>query len=116
MTFAVLIFPQRFQIQPGDWQTTVAAYNLVPIAFNLMLPNKRIQEFCLRESIACVDPTDAMKRFHLESGKDLYMTQGDMHWNRLGHHAWFLGAESSLESILRTALHNHAMKPYPSDR
>lgn len=109
MNFAVLVFPQRFQVQPGDWCATVTAYNLNPKSFDLMGPNKRIQEFCARESIPCIDPTDAMKEFHLESGQNLYLPQGDMHWNREGHRAWFEGAQSALKSVLQTASRHHAI-------
>lgn len=104
ITFVVLLFPQRFQVQPHDWQTNAAAYNLEPETFDLMQPNKRIGDFCLSESIPCIDPTEAMKKHHLEGGENLYLPGGDMHWNRHGNRAWFLGARAELEAILQKTL------------
>ena len=66
--FVVLIFPQRFQVQPDDWSATVIANNLNPAAFDLMQPNELIRKFCLSESIICIDPTEALKTYHQDTG------------------------------------------------
>jgi hypothetical protein len=100
---AVLIFPQRYQIQPGDWAATVAAYHLDRDAFDLMGPNRRILAFCRSQDMFCIDPTDAMAAYHRATGQDLYLPLGDMHWNRHGHRQWFLGARSALTGFLEQA-------------
>ena len=102
--FIVLIFPQRFQVQPGDWRATVLANNLNPATFDLMQPNNFISNFCLSESIQCIDPTEAMKKYHKEKGQNLYLPGGDMHWNRQGNKAWFLGAQADLKIVLEEAI------------
>jgi hypothetical protein len=102
--FIVLIFPQRFQVQPGDWRATVMANSLNRAAFDLMQPNKFIRDFCLGESISCIDPTEAMKRYHIERGQNLYLPGGDMHWNRVGNKALFLGAQAELKIVLQDAI------------
>lgn len=102
--FVVLIFPQRFQVQPRDWRATVIANSLNPVAFDLMQPNKFIRNFCLGESIPCIDPTEAMKRYHMEKGQNLYLPGGDMHWNRQGNKAWFLCAQAELKIVLQDAI------------
>jgi hypothetical protein len=106
----VLIFPQRFQVQPGDWSATVIANNLNPAAFDLMQPNELIRNFCLSESIPCIDPTEAMKRYHQDTGQDLYLPGGDMHWSRIGNRAWFLGAQADLRIVLQNALESPLLK------
>lgn len=99
--FAVLIFPQRFQIQPRDWEVAVWAYQLDPDAFDLMAPNRRILAFCQQEDILCIDPTDAMRAAHRTTGQNYYLPRGDMHWNRDGHREWFRGARPALEEFLK---------------
>jgi hypothetical protein len=108
--FVVLIFPQRFQVQPGDWSATVIAKNLNPAAFDLMRPNELISNFCLSESIPCIDPTEAMKRYHQDTGQNLYLPGGDMHWSRIGNRAWFLGAQADLKIVLQNALESPLLK------
>jgi hypothetical protein len=104
MVFVVAIFPQRYQVQPQDWQATTIAYNLNPDAFDLMLPNRRILEFCDNNSLICLDPTAEMDDLHRENKQDLYLPRGDMHWNRHGHAAWFKGARPELKEILRAVI------------
>ena len=108
--FVVLIFPQRFQVQPDDWRATVLANNLNPAAFDLMQPNELIRNFCLSESIIYIDPTEAMKRYHQDTGQDLYLPGGDMHWSRIGNRAWFLGAQTDLKIVLQNALESPLLK------
>jgi hypothetical protein len=104
MVFVVAIFPQRFQVQPDDWHATAIAYNLNSDAFDLMLPNKRILDFCKKNSITCLDPTTQMAAIHRQDGQDLYLPRGDMHWNRHGHAAWFDGARPALQGILQDVI------------
>lgn len=98
--FAVVLFPQRFQVQPRDWRATAKAYGLRPDCFDVMAPNKRLVAFCRRTGISCIDPTAAMRRRFLETGRSLYLPRGDMHWNARGHRA--------LADAIRRAVTDHA--------
>jgi hypothetical protein len=106
IVLAVALFPQRFQVQPGDWEKTVEAYRLNKAAFDLRRPNVLIREFCRKQGIACIDPTDEMARIRAQLGKNLYLPRGDMHWNRLGHRAFFEAARNSFLEIARAGLMN----------
>lgn len=81
------VWPQRFQVQAGDWRRTVAVYGLNPAAFDLDLPNRRIQAFCQEQGLQCLDPLEALREAHAQSGRSLYLPLGDMHWNAAGHQA-----------------------------
>jgi hypothetical protein len=85
----VLLFPQRFQVQPADWTEAVRAYSLRADCFDLDRPNREIVEFCLRNHIQCIDPTPAMRAMHVSNGRELYLPYGDMHWNAQGHATFF---------------------------
>lgn len=87
--FVVILFPQRFQVQRDDWRQTIVKYGLKESAFDLRAPNRRIFSFCRRRGVACIDPTDAMRRRHEREGRSLYLRRGDMHWNALGHEALY---------------------------
>lgn len=102
--FVVAIFPQRFQLQPDDWDRTVNAYRLKESCFNLQLPNIRIMRFCEENSIRCIDPTDAMAQEHQKNGKSLYFQRGDMHWNKFGHRAFFKSIQGPFSKIIVKAL------------
>jgi len=94
--FAVQIFPQRYQVQPEDWAKAVAEYGLNPSRFNLLGPNEKIAAFCREHGIICIDPTLAMAKRYAETGQQMYLPRGDMHWNKEGHRAFF---ESSLPAF-----------------
>lgn len=94
--FAVQLYPQRYQVQPDDWKKAVEQYGLRKSRFDLMGPNKRIQGFCQKQGILCIDPTKAMAEYAARTGKKLYLPLGDMHWNRDGHGAFF---ECSREAL-----------------
>ncbi len=87
--FVTQLFPQRYQVQPDDWERAVNQYGLRKTHFDLMAPNKRIQEFCQKHGIPCLDPTKAMADYAARTGRNLYLPLGDMHWNREGHLAFF---------------------------
>jgi len=89
ITFIVTLFPQRFQVQQGDWKETVEAYGLDESCFDTMLPNKIIMEFCRENRINCIDPTLQMREVYQRTGRSLYLPRGDMHWNKFGHRAFF---------------------------
>jgi hypothetical protein len=85
----VVLFPQRFQVQQRDWQATVLEYGLREDCFDLNRPNNRIAEFCKEFSMACLDPTAGMTSRHTQTGADLYLPGGDMHWNKAGHTVFY---------------------------
>jgi hypothetical protein len=83
----VVIFPQRFQVQDRDWHKTVEVYGLREECFDRDLPNREIMQFCSRNGINCLDPTQQMRAMHEGSRKSLYLPNHDMHWNARGHEA-----------------------------
>ena len=87
--FAVVVFPQRFQTQEGDWTYTVEDYRLNEACFDLNQPNKLIADFCVKNDIICIDPTPALIAAHRKAGKSLYCPQGDMHLNADGNRVIF---------------------------
>jgi hypothetical protein len=99
--FAVEIFPQRFQVQPPDWDSAVDKYRLKKSAFDLMEPNNRIGQYCAAHRIICIDPTQAMAKHYAETGQKMYLPFGDMHWNQAGQRAFFAGALPTLEGMAR---------------
>ena len=87
--FAVQIFPQRYQVQPGDWDKAVAQYGLKKSRFDLMAPNRRIGACCREHGIECIDPTAAMAQWYAKTRQNMYYPRGDMHLNRMGHSRLF---------------------------
>ena len=92
------VAPQRFQIQPEDWQAAVRDYELREDAFDLDRPNRFLSEFAARADVAIVDPTSALRAAAAESGASLYLPRRDMHWNEAGHRAF---AAAILEPVAR---------------
>jgi hypothetical protein len=101
VSFAVAIFPQRFQVQPPDWESAVDKYRLNRARFDLMGPNKKIRQFCLDHKIILIDPTAEMAKHYAETGKTMYLPFGDMHWNKTGQNAFFQGALPILGELAR---------------
>jgi hypothetical protein len=81
----VVLFPQRYQVQPLDWQATIDAYGLRPGCFDLEAPARRILAHCTAAGIHCVDLAPAFRAERAASGRSLYMPRADMHWNLAGH-------------------------------
>jgi hypothetical protein len=104
MIFAVQLFPQRYQVQPGDWDRAVEEYGLKKSRFDLMEPNRRIGVFCRQHGIRCLDPTAAMARRYAQTGRSMYYPRGDMHWNRAGHRAFFECSRPALAQLVRAGL------------
>lgn len=96
VSLVVALFPQRFQVQDGDWAETVRTYGLKRKAFDLLAPNKAIRDCCASRSIPLLDPTEAMSLFQRKAGKSLYLPCGDMHWNERGHETF---AESAVKVL-----------------
>jgi hypothetical protein len=97
----VLLAPQRFQVQPPDWEAAISRYGLNPSHFDLMAPNTRFAEFCSRHGIYLIDPTTAMAEEYIRSGgKTLHFPRGNMHWNSQGQRAFFDAIRTPLGKIL----------------
>ena len=104
IALAVMLFPQRFQVQPEDWEKTAQVYGLKESCFDLMYPNTRIMQFCRDNGIVCIDPTEKMMQIHKREGKSLYLPKGDMHWNKYGHEAFFRTTKDDLAAAVETAV------------
>lgn len=98
---AIQLFPQRYQVQPEDWEKAVRQYGLRSSYFELMRPNKRIREFCEAKGILCIDPTEAMAAYAARAGINLYLPLGDMHWNREGHRTFFDRSRETLAFVVQ---------------
>jgi len=81
----LVIFPQRFQVQPPDWGKTVEIYGLRSSCFDLAIPNQLIIEECNRLDLKCLDPAKDMNEAYVNSNKSLYLPNHDMHWGENGH-------------------------------
>lgn len=101
-TFAVVIFPQRFQVQEEDWIATKKDYHLHTGCFDLMKPNKMILKYCNENGITCIDPTLQMKKYYKRVGRSLYLPNGDMHWNVLGHKALYESIKDNIHELIRS--------------
>jgi hypothetical protein len=101
IVFAVELFPQRFQVQPRDWDNAVEKYSLKKSGFDLMEPNRKIREFCREHKINFIDPTEAMAQRFAFTGKNMYLPNGDMHWNREGHRAFFECSQSAFARLVQ---------------
>lgn len=99
--FAIVIFSQRYQVQEEDWSATVADYRLNESCFDLNLPNKLIADFCVKNDILCIDPTQAMAAAHGLSHESLYCPQGDMHLNAEGNRVVFEAIKDEVYRRLR---------------
>ena len=102
--FAVQIFPQRYQVQPGDWDRAVEYYGLNKSRFDLMAPNRRIGAFCREHGIDCLDPTAAMAQWYAKSRQNMYYPRGDMHMNRLGHYVFFACSRPAFAQLVQAGL------------
>ncbi len=81
--FVLVLFPQRYQVQPGDWEVMWEFWNLDPKDFYLELADRRIVAACRERGIHCLDLLDAFRKA-APSGP-LYLPGGDVHFNRHGH-------------------------------
>jgi hypothetical protein len=99
--FAVQIFPQRYQVQPGDWDRAVEHYGLKKSRFDLMAPNRRIGAFCREHGIDCLDPTAAMAKWYAKTRQNMYYPRGDMHMNRLGHYVFFACSRPAFAQLVQ---------------
>jgi hypothetical protein len=85
--FLAVLFPQRYAVQPEDWEATVRAYGLSAASFDLEAPGHRLTAFCASNAIPCLDLSGPLREEHARTGRSLYLPGGDMHWNSFGHRA-----------------------------
>ena len=102
--FAVQIFPQRYQVQPGDWDKAVEQYGLKKSRFDLMAPNRRIGACCREHGIEIIDPTAAMAQWYAKNRQNMYYPRGDMHMNRIGHSVFFACSEPAFLQLVQAGL------------
>jgi hypothetical protein len=100
VTLAVLVFPQRFQVHPRDWQAMVARYGLVSESFDLDRPNRFVRDLARELELPCCDVTPVLQRSAEAEHTALYLPQGDMHWNVQGHRTVAGAVEPFLRKLL----------------
>ena len=81
--FVLVLFPQRHQVQSGDWEAMASYWNLDRGDFDMEAPNRIIGGYCRENDIECVDLLDLFRE-HAGAGT-LYLPGGDVHFNRRGH-------------------------------
>jgi hypothetical protein len=96
--FLLVIFPQRYQVQPRDWEAMRRRWSLKEDDFDLTLANRRLAEFCRREGIACCDLLEPFRRE--AARQSLYLPEGDTHFNRHGHQVAAAAAARCVESLI----------------
>jgi hypothetical protein len=96
--FLLVIHPQRYQVQPPDWDFLVRRWNLDPEDFDLRLANRRLAAGCGRLKLPCCDLVDAFAAAWKADGPGLYLPAGDTHYNRHGHR---VAAEQAASCVVR---------------
>ncbi len=101
--FLLVIHPQRYQVQPRDWDAIARRWNLDPADFDLRLEDRRLAAFCTARGLDCCDPVEAFAAAARENGVGLYLPGGDMHYDRLGHQIAAAAAASCVERLTAAA-------------
>lgn len=99
--FLLVIHPQRYQVQPADWEIMKARWRLSEADFDLRLANRRLAGFCAEREIACCDLLDAF--IEAAPSGNLYLPGGDTHYNRRGHDVAARAAASCVAAQLGAA-------------
>lgn len=81
--FVLVVHPQRFQVEPADWQAIRDYWGLDESDFDLERYNRRLADFCRESGLLCLDLLEAFRS--KAAGRSLYLPRGDMHYNRAGH-------------------------------
>ncbi len=81
--FILVLFPQRFQVAPADWEAMRTFWNLDSADFDLSLLNRELAEYAASEGIEILDLLDVFR--YGSRTQSLYLPGGDMHFNRRGH-------------------------------
>ena len=79
----VLFIPDRYQVDDAFWAAWRAKYQLAENEYDLTAPNRHIREFCLKNNIPFVDPTQALAQAH-KKGEAPYW-KIDNHLSPQGH-------------------------------
>lgn len=95
--FAVVLFPQRHQVQPRDWAAMREAWNLDDADFDLDRPQTVLRDAGERCGFRVLDLLPDF-RAAAPATPQLYLPGGDVHFNRHGH---ALAARSAAR-LLRT--------------
>lgn len=77
-----VLLPQRFQVDPAEWDATVFRYGLEAAAFELERPNRRILEHCAAAGLRCLDLLPWLAPACRDAA--CFQPLGDMHWNARG--------------------------------
>ncbi len=99
--FAALLLPQRYAVQPEDWDTTVEGYGLARDCFDPALPARRIRAFCASAGIVCLDPSDTLALENRRTGRSLYLPGADMHMDAAGHRAVFQATRGPVRLLVQ---------------
>ncbi|HEX7614315.1 MAG TPA: hypothetical protein VF554_03455 [Thermoanaerobaculia bacterium] len=98
---AALLFPQRYAVQPEDWDATVEGYSLARRCFDPALPARRVRAFCASAGISCLDLSDALAAERRRTGRSLYLPGGDMHVDATGHRAIFEATRGPVGALVQ---------------
>ena len=99
--FLLVIWPQRYQVQPADWTAVVERWGLREQDFDLERANRRIASFCAQRGIACCDLLEPFRQAAPSGG--LYLPAGDTHVSRRGHETAAAAAARCVERMLSGA-------------
>ncbi len=81
---AVVLFPEKLEVHPEEWQAMREFWGLVESDFDLDLPHRRLRELCKSEGIECIDLGPELRRVAREQPGTLYFPLGDIHLNAVG--------------------------------
>ncbi len=94
----IILFPQRYQVNPSDLAKTVKDYGLAEKHFDWEIANEKITKSCDEMNIDCIDLLYSFRLFQNHyPDTSLYLPLGDMHWNKAGHR---LAAEQIHQNFL----------------
>lgn len=85
--FLIFHVPARMSIYAGEWEGFTWNYALAAEDWDARQVSRDLMQFCDRESIRCIDPTDQFvetTKALAPHGSRLYY-QRDEHWNPNGH-------------------------------
>ena len=79
---AVVLVPNRYQVNPGLWRRHVEQLTLDRRAFDLEIPQRRFGEWSRQSGIPAIDLMPELRR--RDHDNSLYYER-DAHWNEAGH-------------------------------
>jgi hypothetical protein len=78
-TVAIVLIPDEYQVNPAVLAEALRRAGLAAGAIDVPLPQRRLQEFCRRQQVPCLDLLPV-----LQGRTDAYAPR-DTHWNRQGN-------------------------------